>query len=59
VEQIEETATHKLMKFSLRSQGFDPQTIADPLYVWLPGKHEYEPLTPEIASGILRSDFQF
>lgn len=59
VEQIEETATHKLMKFSLRSQGFDPHTIADPLYVWLPGKHQYEPLTPEIASGILRSDFKF
>ncbi len=56
VEHFEATETFKQKKGGLAEEGFDPATIADPLYVAVGGR--YQPLTPaihaDIQSGRLR-----
>jgi acyl-CoA synthetase (AMP-forming)/AMP-acid ligase II len=53
------TATHKIKKFELKEEGFDPNAAEDPLFVLLPDKTAYEPLTEEIYQGILEGRYQF
>jgi acyl-CoA synthetase (AMP-forming)/AMP-acid ligase II len=57
--QLEVTGTFKQMKGDLRSQGFDPTVVADPLYVLLPGKTEYARLTADMFAAIGRGELAF
>lgn len=52
------TATFKIKKTNLKKEGFDPDKTADPLYVLLPGKDEYQPLTQEIYAEILSGKYK-
>lgn len=51
--EFETTATHKIKKSVLRDQGFDPGVVEDPLYVLLPDREAYEPLTEARYQEIL------
>jgi fatty-acyl-CoA synthase len=56
VRELNTTSTHKIQKQTLRQDGVNPDTIADPLYVLL--DTGYAPLTParwgDIQAGHLR-----
>jgi citronellyl-CoA synthetase len=56
---LEATATHKIKKFAMKEEGFDPERIKDPLFVLLPGKDDYEPLTKEIFADITEGKYRF
>ncbi|MCP4754867.1 MAG: long-chain-acyl-CoA synthetase [Proteobacteria bacterium] len=56
---FETTGTHKIKKTTLRDEAFDLQRVDDPLYVMLPNKTEYEPLTEELYQGILNGAHRF
>jgi fatty-acyl-CoA synthase len=51
-KEIETTSTFKQRKIELQKQGFDPATIADPLYVRDAASGHYLPLTPELYRDI-------
>ena len=53
------TATFKLKKVKLKSEGFDIEKFNDPLYVMLPGQSEYAPLTREIYDNIQNQKYKF
>ncbi len=57
VEHFEATETFKQKKGGLAEEGFDPATIADPLYVAVGGR--YQPLTPEIHADIQSGRLRF
>lgn len=46
------TGTFKMLKGDLKKQGWDPERIADPLYVMKPGSALYEPLDEEFAAQL-------
>jgi fatty-acyl-CoA synthase len=58
VRRMDVTGTLKQRKVALQGEGFDPQSIADPLYVRDDAAGTYVPLTPEryreIAAGRAR-----
>ncbi len=58
-KEFETTGTHKIKKNMLREEGFDIKKISDPVFVLLPGKEAYEPLTPEIHQEILKGKYKF
>jgi fatty-acyl-CoA synthase len=51
--KIEVTGTFKQRKVDLVKEGFDPSTIADPIYVLDPPSQRYERLTPARYSDIV------
>jgi len=53
------TATFKLKKGKLKQENIDLEKIDDPLYVMLPGKSEYVPLTNEIYENIQNGQYKF
>ncbi|UCF92156.1 MAG: long-chain-acyl-CoA synthetase [Desulfobacterales bacterium] len=57
--QFDYTPTHKISKVHLKNEGFDPGTIADPIYVLLPGATAYQPLTGEIYAAIMDHRYKF
>ncbi len=57
--EFDTTGTHKIKKTLLRDEGFDLEKVKDPLYVMLPGKSEYEPLTPELYQKIQEGEYSF
>jgi citronellyl-CoA synthetase len=57
--ELEYTPTHKIKKFDLKKEGFDPAVVADPLYVLLPGESAYTPLTEEIYAEIQQGNYRF
>ncbi len=57
--EFETTATYKIKKTDLKSEGFNPETVSDPLYVMLPGETDYHPLTHEIYREILAGNYRF
>ena len=57
--EFETTGTHKIKKNVLRDEGFDLEKIKDPLYVLLPGRSEFEPLTKEMYAEILDGAYSF
>lgn len=59
VNDFEYTATHKIKKIQLKKEGFDPDMVADPLYVLLPGESEYRPLSRDIYAEIVAGKYQF
>jgi citronellyl-CoA synthetase len=56
---FEYTPTHKIKKVDAKREGFDPNKVADPLYVLLPGESEYRPLTNELHEEILSGKYRF
>ncbi len=53
------TATHKIKKTDLKKEGFNPETVSDPLYVMLPGEKKYRELTNEIYKNIFDGNYRF
>ncbi len=49
---LDVTGTFKMMKGNLKKEGYDPDTVADPLYVMKPGRETYEPLDQAFAATI-------
>ena len=49
---LDVTGTFKMMKGNLKKEGYDPDTVADPLYVMKPGRETYEPLDQAFAKTI-------
>lgn len=58
-EELDSTATAKVKKKDLIGEGFDLDKVNDMLYVLLPGKSEYELLTRDIYTEILRGKYRF
>jgi hypothetical protein len=58
-KEFETTGTHKIKKTVLREEGFDPNKVADPLYVLLPESTEYQPLTRELYDDIVSGTYRF
>lgn len=54
--EIDVTGTFKMVKGKLREEGYDPDRVADPLYVMKPGSDRYEPLDREFATIIARGE---
>ncbi|MBW2621421.1 MAG: long-chain-acyl-CoA synthetase [Deltaproteobacteria bacterium] len=59
MEKFETTGTHKIKKNVLREAGIDPGKITDPLFVLLPGKEEYEPLSKDIYQKMIDGEYRF
>jgi len=57
--QFEYTPTHKIKKVEAKKEGFDPDKVADPLYVLLPDEAEYKPLKRELYDEIMRGKYKF
>lgn len=57
--QFDTTVTYKIKKTDLKSEGFSPELIKDPLYVLLPGGSEYELLSPSLYQEILNGNYKF
>jgi acyl-CoA synthetase (AMP-forming)/AMP-acid ligase II len=53
------THTFKFKKVELKKEGFNPETIEDPLFVKLPNQPEYVPLTKEIYEKIETQEYKF
>jgi citronellyl-CoA synthetase len=51
-DSLTTTGTFKHRKAALRDQGYDPARVRDPLFVRLPDRAAYVPLTPEIHDRI-------
>jgi fatty-acyl-CoA synthase len=50
------TGTFKLRKLELQAQGFDPESVPDPLYYRDDDAQAYLPVTPEALAAIARGD---
>jgi len=53
------TSTYKIKKQQLKSEGFDPHLIGDPLYVLRPDDAEYRLLTPDTFQEIMAGKHKF
>lgn len=58
-EQMETTGTFKYKKTDLKSEGFDPGKVDDPMFVLLDRERGYEPLTGEVHEGIQAGAYRF
>ena len=59
IKEFSFTATHKIQKINLKSEGFDIHRITDPLFVLLPNSDEYVPLTKDLYQKIIEGKFLF
>lgn len=55
----EVTGTFKFRKVDLKKEAFDPSQTSDPLFVLLPGKNAYQPLTDALFGKIQQQDYRF
>ena len=53
---IDVTGTFKMVKGTLRKQGYDLSQVTEPLYVLKPGSDAYEPLNEEFVARIAAGD---
>ena len=51
--ELEHTGTFKIKKVDLVKEGFDPTTIADPIWFDHPGEGRYVRLDPDLHAQIL------
>lgn len=58
-KQLDFTSTEKVKKRHLKDEGFNIHKVKDPIYILLPGKAEYEPLTEEIYAKIQSDKYKF
>lgn len=56
---FETTATHKIKKVLLQNEGFDIKAVKDPLYVLIPGRDEFIPVTEELYTEIMDGKYNF
>lgn len=59
VNELEQTATHKFKKNDLKNEGYDPNKTGPDVYVLLPGKNSYTPLTNVIYQEIIDGKYRF
>jgi len=59
VPDFEWTATHKIKKTNLKSEGYDPSQVKEGVYVLLPGSESYVPLNDEIYREMLAGKYKF
>jgi len=57
-QEFETTATHKIVKSSMREEGFDLDSIQDPLFVLLRGTDVHQPLSREVFDEIMSGAIQ-
>jgi citronellyl-CoA synthetase len=57
--QFEYTPTHKIKKVDARNDGFDPNKVADPIFVLLPNDSAYTLLTKQLYEEIQRGEYKF
>ena len=57
-KEAETTGTFKYRKVELVEEGFDPETVSEPIWYYDPASNKYEPLTPDahetIRSGAVK-----
>ncbi|MFX1324366.1 MAG: long-chain-acyl-CoA synthetase [Promethearchaeota archaeon] len=53
------TATHKILKTKLKIEGYNINEVKDEIFVLLPDKSEFKPLTKEIYQGISEGKYLF
>ncbi|MBW2635458.1 MAG: long-chain-acyl-CoA synthetase, partial [Deltaproteobacteria bacterium] len=53
------TPTHKIKKVDLKKEGFDPDIVADAIYVLLPGESTYTPVMVDTQAEILAGKYRF
>jgi citronellyl-CoA synthetase len=58
VPDFEWTATHKIKKMSLKTQGYDPALVKEEVYVLLPGSESYVPLNNEIFRDMVAGKYK-
>lgn len=56
---LELTGTFKHLKGELKKDGFDIASVADPIYVLLPGSEAYVPLPETLLSAITKREHRF
>jgi acyl-CoA synthetase (AMP-forming)/AMP-acid ligase II len=54
---LECTPTHKIKKYDLKKEGFNPADIEDSIYVLLPGESEYQLLTDDVYTNIMANKY--
>ena len=59
ITEFDTTATHKIKKHELRTEGIDLEKVKSPIYVLLPGADTYVPLTETIHTEILDNQYRF
>jgi len=57
--EFETTGTHKIKKTVLRDDGFDIHNIPEPIFILLPNKEHYEPLSEQIYQEIIDGKYKF
>ena len=57
--EVEDTGTFKYRKVELVKEGFDPDTVSDPVYFYHPDRKEYVPLTHDDHQTLLSGGFRF
>jgi citronellyl-CoA synthetase len=57
-EEIQTTDTLKVKKNTFKTQGYDPRRISDPLFILLPDRSEYVPLTRDLFVDIMNRKFR-
>jgi len=57
--EFEMTPTHKIKKVGLSEDGYDLTKIEDPMFVLLPGRDTYQPLTEAIVAEIMDGRYRF
>lgn len=58
-KEFETTGTYKIKKNTMRDEGFDPNRVEGPVFVLLPGRDTYEPLTNKLYQDILNGKYRF
>ena len=58
VHDFEWTATHKIKKMNLKTQGYDPAQVKEEIYVLLPGSESYVPLNNEIFRDMVAGKYK-
>jgi citronellyl-CoA synthetase len=59
LSELSTTDTHKIPKSDMKKVGFNIRKTNDPIFVLLPGKSDYVPLTEEIYSDIINKKYRF
>ncbi|MCP4599969.1 MAG: long-chain-acyl-CoA synthetase [Proteobacteria bacterium] len=57
--EFESTSTYKIKKINVKKEGFDPNTVDEPLFVLLSADTGYSPLTVDLYNDILSGRHRF
>ena len=57
--ELEVTGTFKHRTVDLKKEGFDPDTVGEPVYAMLPGSDEYVRVTKKLKGEIDKSKYKF